>query len=107
MLTVYRGRSWRPDVYKRQGYDITPLKFAQSLAALADMGVKVFGGCCGTTPKYIALLTLSLIHILDSWEEAAVKKPLCQRKTPPPRSSRRTAARERYLPCLLYTSRCV
>ncbi|MDM8239221.1 homocysteine S-methyltransferase family protein [Pseudoflavonifractor phocaeensis] len=42
------------------GYDITPLKFAQSLAALADMGVKVFGGCCGTTPKYIALLTKEL-----------------------------------------------
>ena len=42
------------------GYDITPLEFAQSLAALADMGVKVFGGCCGTTPEYIALLSQEL-----------------------------------------------
>ena len=42
------------------GYDITPLEFAQSLAALADMGVKVFGGCCGTTPEYIALLSEEL-----------------------------------------------
>ena len=42
------------------GYDITPLEFAQSLAALADMGVKVFGGCCGTTPEYIALLSNEL-----------------------------------------------
>lgn len=42
------------------GYDITPLEFAQSLAALADMGVKVFGGCCGTTPEYIALLSKEL-----------------------------------------------
>ncbi len=42
------------------GYDITPLEFAQSLAALADMGVKVFGGCCGTTPEYITLLSKEL-----------------------------------------------
>ena len=42
------------------GYDITPLEFAQSLAALADLGVKVFGGCCGTTPEYIALLSKEL-----------------------------------------------
>ena len=42
------------------GYDITPLEFAQSLAAQADMGVKVFGGCCGTTPEYIALLSKEL-----------------------------------------------
>lgn len=42
------------------GYDITPLEFAQSLAALADMGVKVFGGCCGTTPEYITLLSEEL-----------------------------------------------
>lgn len=38
------------------GYDITPEEFASSLASLADMGVKVFGGCCGTTPEYIKLL---------------------------------------------------
>ncbi len=24
------------------------------------MGVKVFGGCCGTTPEYIALLSKEL-----------------------------------------------
>ena len=42
------------------GYDITPAEFAQNLAALADMGVKLFGGCCGTTPEYIALLKQEL-----------------------------------------------
>ena len=42
------------------GYDITPAEFAQSLAALADMGIKLFGGCCGTTPEYIALLKQEL-----------------------------------------------
>ncbi len=42
------------------GYDITPREFAQSLAALAEMGVQIFGGCCGTTPEYIALLAQAL-----------------------------------------------
>ena len=42
------------------GYDITPAEFAQNLAALVDMGIKLFGGCCGTTPEYIALLKQEL-----------------------------------------------
>ncbi len=42
------------------GYDITAEEFAASLAELADRGVKLFGGCCGTTPKYIALLAKEL-----------------------------------------------
>lgn len=38
------------------GYDITPQEFAHSLAQCAQLGVQVFGGCCGTTPEYIRLL---------------------------------------------------
>ena len=42
------------------GYDITPQEFAHRLAQLTDLGVQVFGGCCGTTPEYIALLRQAL-----------------------------------------------
>lgn len=35
-------------------YDISPAQFAASAAALAGKGVKILGGCCGTTPAYIA-----------------------------------------------------
>ncbi len=42
------------------GYDITAEEFAADLAALADLGVKLFGGCCGTTPEYISLLKKEL-----------------------------------------------
>ena len=42
------------------GYDITAEEFAQSMAALTELGVKLYGGCCGTTPEYIALLTAAL-----------------------------------------------
>ena len=42
------------------GYDITPEEFAAAMAELTDMGVKLYGGCCGTTPEYIALLKKAL-----------------------------------------------
>lgn len=38
-------------------YDVLPEEFAAEVAALVDEGVAVCGGCCGTTPEYIAALT--------------------------------------------------
>ena len=34
-------------------FDINPDTFAQLMAEIADMGVQVLGGCCGTTPDHI------------------------------------------------------
>lgn len=42
------------------GYDITPEEFAAAMAELTALGVKFYGGCCGTTPEYIALLSKAL-----------------------------------------------
>jgi len=42
------------------GYDITAEEFAASMAELTELGVKCYGGCCGTTPEYIALMTKAL-----------------------------------------------
>ena len=42
------------------GYDITPEEFARSMARLAELGVKLYGGCCGTTPDYIRLMVEQL-----------------------------------------------
>ena len=42
------------------GYDIGPEEFAESMAQLTELGVKLYGGCCGTTPEYIALLSKAL-----------------------------------------------
>ncbi len=38
------------------GYDVTPQKFAESMKKIIDLGVSIIGGCCGTTPEYIAEL---------------------------------------------------
>ena len=35
-------------------YDITPHEFGEAVASLISRGVRIAGGCCGTTPEYIA-----------------------------------------------------
>ena len=37
-------------------YDITPEEFSSDVASLVERGVRVVGGCCGTTPDYIKAL---------------------------------------------------
>ncbi len=38
-------------------YTITPDHFAESIQRFIDMGVSIIGGCCGTTPEFISLLS--------------------------------------------------
>ena len=38
-------------------YNVSPAEFACDVAALVHDGVRVAGGCCGTTPDYIQALT--------------------------------------------------
>ena len=41
----------------RTVFDVSPEEFAEEVARLASLGVRAVGGCCGTTPEYIAALT--------------------------------------------------
>ncbi len=34
-------------------YDVTPEEFSEHMVKLASLGIKILGGCCGTTPAYI------------------------------------------------------
>ena len=43
-------------------YDITVSQFADAVSALVAEGVRVVGGCCGTSPEYIAALTEKTAH---------------------------------------------
>lgn len=38
-------------------FDVAPADFADAIAALVKQGVRVVGGCCGTTPDYIRALS--------------------------------------------------
>ena len=63
------------------GYDITAEEFAAAMADLAQLGVKLYGGCCGTTPEYIAKLKSALsgrtIQDVPRQVPAAVCSPVC------------------------------
>ena len=37
----------------RTVYDVTPEVFTQYMSEIADLGIQVAGGCCGTTPAHI------------------------------------------------------
>ena len=41
----------------RTVFDVTPAAFAKELSSLVGEGLRVVGGCCGTTPDYIRALT--------------------------------------------------
>lgn len=41
-------------------FNVDAEEFAESAAKLADLGVKIFGGCCGTTPDHIRAVTEAL-----------------------------------------------
>lgn len=38
-------------------YDITSEEFAKEVVSLVNKGVRIVGGCCGTTPEYIRAVT--------------------------------------------------
>ena len=38
-------------------YDVLPAEFAEDVSELIGKGVRIAGGCCGTTPDYIRALT--------------------------------------------------
>jgi len=44
----------------RTVFRLGPEDFARETAALADLGVKALGGCCGTTPDHVAALAAAL-----------------------------------------------
>jgi 5-methyltetrahydrofolate--homocysteine methyltransferase len=41
-------------------YDATPERFVTDLMAMVEAGVRAVGGCCGTTPEFIAAARAAL-----------------------------------------------
>jgi 5-methyltetrahydrofolate--homocysteine methyltransferase len=41
-------------------YDVTPTDQARHLASYVERGVKVVGGCCGTTPEHLAAIAAAV-----------------------------------------------
>ncbi|MBQ2941527.1 MAG: homocysteine S-methyltransferase family protein [Clostridia bacterium] len=45
-------------------YDVTPAEFAEEMKKAVEKGVRIVGGCCGTTPEYIRALKEATKDIL-------------------------------------------
>lgn len=56
---MIRPNAGLPDP-KTNEYSITPSEYADIMATIADKGVKLFGGCCGTSPEFIEAVSKKL-----------------------------------------------
>jgi methionine synthase I (cobalamin-dependent) len=44
-------------------YDTAPDRFAQSVPELVARGVRLVGGCCGSTPKHVAAIAAAIENL--------------------------------------------
>ncbi len=65
-----------PDPVTNQ-YNVDAEDFAESAVKLAKIGVKIFGGCCGTTPKHIKAVADSLSKMKYTPYETVRKSCVC------------------------------
>jgi methionine synthase / methylenetetrahydrofolate reductase(NADPH) len=59
-LAIYPNASAPRYFHGRYGSELSPAAFAEMGLALAQSGVGIIGGCCGTTPAHIAALSKAL-----------------------------------------------
>ncbi len=56
--TIVKLNAGKPDM--NGNYSISPEEFAAQMTKYVPFGIKVVGGCCGTTPEYIKALKAAL-----------------------------------------------
>ena len=62
-------------------YQGKPEHFARELSRLASEGVRILGGCCGTTPQHIAALRTALDALPEALPAAPAAKPAAAAKS--------------------------
>lgn len=77
---VIKANAGLPDPNSNE-YDILPDKFAACVADLLKYGVKIIGGCCGTTPEYIAEIRKMLADKSYQAQKKSVDTTVCSAST--------------------------
>ena len=77
---VIKANAGLPDPNSNE-YDILPDKFAACVADLLKYGVKIIGGCCGTTPEYIAEIKKMLEDKSYQPQKKSVDTTVCSAST--------------------------
>lgn len=62
-------------------YDVAPKDFTKSILKMLNFGVKIAGGCCGTTPEYIKELSSALKKEKFRRKENEKKSVICSPST--------------------------
>lgn len=58
-------------------YDVTPEEFAELMKDFAKLGVKIVGGCCGTTPEFIRCTKKALDELEPTVAEKNIPPAVC------------------------------
>ncbi|MGN0502649.1 MAG: homocysteine S-methyltransferase family protein, partial [Ruminococcus sp.] len=77
---VIKANAGLPDPNSNE-YDILPDKFADCVADLLKYGVKIVGGCCGTTPEYIVEIRKMLEDKSYQPQKKSVDTTVCSAST--------------------------
>ncbi|NMD38374.1 MAG: dihydropteroate synthase, partial [Christensenellaceae bacterium] len=62
---------------KYGGYDIDEVEFTRVYEKFLKMGVRIVGGCCGTTPEYISLLKQAIANAPKDIKMPDVIRGIC------------------------------
>lgn len=68
-ISVMPNAGYPTVINNRTFFDSSPEYFAMETEDIAKLGVKILGGCCGTTPQYIRFMA-ERVHRLSSEETA-------------------------------------
>lgn len=77
---IIKANAGLPDPNSNE-YDIMPDKFAQCVQNLLKYGVKIIGGCCGTTPEYIAEIANTVKNEKYQPQTKSVDTTICSAST--------------------------
>ena len=73
---IIRPNAGLPDP-KTNLYSVTPEQYAQDIERIAQLGVKCFGGCCGTTPEFIKAVCAALRGKSPKKSEREIPAAVC------------------------------
>ncbi len=77
---VIRPNAGLPDPATNE-YNVTPAEYAALIGEMADKGVKLIGGCCGTNPEFIRAVSEVLSEKRISWQKPQIPAAVCSPST--------------------------
>lgn len=78
---VFKPNAGLPDPLTGK-YDVTPEEFGESIKKVLPYGVRMVGGCCGTTPDYIMQVALAADDFRKEIRELGEAAVYVERKEP-------------------------